>query len=193
MAYVARTETGVKMSCELCNDSGFIVDENNKLKKCKCVLANELKAFLKHYSKYTYNKKYANIKYLMDIVFEGHRDEAFGSLVKSFLSYLYLKSNDLKWKDITGQDLVSVTFGEDETYAIQDLQEVDFLIIKLGRDSFNRSLGAWLLNLITRRKELGNVTWIYIYPKTVTKIVDLYGSEFKAYIGEKTNFRCSKL
>ena len=181
------------MGCEYCKDSGFIVDENNQIKKCKCVLAQELKSFLKHYSRYEYNKKYANMNYFTDFVIDGYSDSSFGSLVKSLLSFVYLKSNDFKWKDLTGQDLVSVTFGEDETYAIQDLQEVDMLIIKLGRDSYNRSLGAWLLNLITRRKELDNITWIYIYPNTSTKIVDLYGSEFAAYIREKTNFRTSKL
>lgn len=179
--------------CKKCNDSGFIIDKNGKAKKCSCLLQKELTDYLKHYNKYKFNKKYATNSLCTDLLCLDCSENSFGSLVKSFLSLTYIQFPDTKWTDITGQDLVTVTFGDDETYLVGDLQEIDFLIIKLGRDSYNKALGMWLLNLLTKRKELGKLTWVYIYPLvTMSKIIDVYGDEFCNFIKDKHNFKSVK-
>lgn len=172
--------------CPKCEGSGFIND-----KKCKCVLKDELTNFLGKYSRYKYNKKYTTASRLYDdMFFNGLSMETFGSVVKSFLSYNYLTERNLRYADISGQDMVTIHFGADEMFEVGDLKDVDILILRLGRDSYNKSLGLWLLNLITTRKENNKLTWVYVYPNiTATKLKEFYGDELVSFLQNKENFK----
>lgn len=179
------------MNCDKCKDSGFIYDsKTEQTVVCKCVRKRQLEAFLKHYYDARFIKKYATVNLAKDYLFNNVSFENFRNIVKSFLSYALLTTGDFTWRDISGQDLVTVTFGDDEEMLITDLQELDFLIIKIGMDASNKQLGNWLISLINYRKEHSKITWVYVYKDVLpTKLSQIYGAELMDYIKQSHNFK----
>lgn len=170
------------MSCEKCKGSGYIISNTGKMQECSCILQERIEKYSRHYNKYKIVKKYVDGKYNTNLIIRNASVDTFGRIVKSLIVYQFLKNRDSEWKDITGQELVNTTFGDGEV-KLDELEKVDLLIIKLGRDGYNKAVGMWMLNLLTKRLEQGLYTVIYVYPNVSRgKLVDLYSKELIDYI-----------
>lgn len=180
--------------CSICEDTGFVFDvKTGTSKTCKCVMKRRVQDYLKHYSKYRINKKLCTERMLDDYNILGDL-HSFGTTLASVLTYILFKVGAVSWLDITGQDLVSTTFGDEEELWVNDLQNIEFLIIKLGRDGYNKAMGGWLLNLVIHRQEHEKMTWLWTYPNVSdAKLREVYGEDFITYIRDKVNFKTVKV
>lgn len=180
--------------CDLCQDRGFIIDDNKVQKKCVCTVKKELAAMLDNLVKYNLNKAIDYNKLNMNLtIIDGESDD-FYSLIKSFLFKRFFNEITTKasYTIETGRSIVERYLESDMTF----LYDIPLLFIDLTRFTSNKAMGEVINYTIEQRNFKDNLTWCYIKTMPQDFITEHYSKELshlvfnqkaislKAFIGD---------
>jgi len=172
------------MICEKCHGRGFTESGI----KCKCKLERELGLYLPAITKGVKlresiknkpeisNKNYLIISAVSD----------YASILKTHLVCRYIENNNYTYGIYNGVILIDAYVGEDS--ALESIKNLDMLVLELGNDTENKALPSVLSYLLNERFKFNKITWVYISPKNITRIKNLYGQDVYDFIFDSGNF-----
>lgn len=166
--------------CDLCQDRGFIIDDNKVQKKCICTVKKELTAMLDTLIKYDLNKAVDFNKLNTDLtIIDGVNDE-FYSLVKSFLFKRFF--NEVTSKSSyaleTGYSIIEHYLDSDMNF----LYNIPLLFIDLTRFCSNKAMGEVINYILNQRKFKNNITWCYVKTITPDVLTEHYSKELSELV-----------
>lgn len=163
--------------CPECRGTGAVTLAEGRRQKCVCILKQEAQRYL--------TPTYADARYIKtldtqplmgkNILIPGDLS-TLKSLVKSFLLNTAMK---YQHETKSGYDVMQAYLNNSETAEFSNLCRVDFLVLYLVVDPFNRSYSNVLCSLLEKRAYYNIPTWVYSpTPVHTEKFRGLYGEEF---------------
>lgn len=160
------------MMCELCQDRGYLIDDNKTPKKCICTVKRELEATLGNLIQYHTNKNIDSEVLHQDLMIIEGSDLAYYSLIKSFLIKTFFTENINKASYYFGTGY-SIT----ENYlnnTLSPLFDIPYMFLDLTKFQSNKIMGENVLYTLQQRKHNQTISWCYIGNLKQNDISDIY-------------------
>ncbi len=162
--------------CPLCNGNKYIITDEDKPKKCKCLIQEEIKQYLpSNFRKYPISKAAFPYKDFMQNIVYKTTLAKFGSFINTFLTYMHLKNKSPSYKIVTISTFTE-QFFEGET---NDYYNCDILILMLYGGYKNKLSGGYV-NAILKDRILSDKQTIFFVDKTDysdTKMLEYLGAD----------------
>lgn len=171
------------MPCPLCNDRGFIIDDNKHQKKCLCQVKKELERFLAPVIQYKLVKTTDFTKFSNHTLIHKGSEAGYYSLVKSYLFKYYFETTNLRqqYSISTGISIMEDYLSPTElkhTY----LYTIPLLFVDLTKYYSNKAMGEVVLYVLKQRQQKNLPFWVYVGNMKRETIEQIYGTALKDFV-----------
>lgn len=151
--------------CPICNGTKFILDPDGSVRKCRCQLKAEIKAYLPEFlSKYKISKTFDYSKFKGKNLYVWSEISFFASFVNTYLTFAYFKDNKPHYEILTASGLTEHFFMNDpESVSLMNScysSDILFLLIYAGYN--NKFTSQTVFDIIKTRILYNRPTIVFI-------------------------------